>query len=109
MVELAAMRRPEVDAVVSLSAERQLSAQYPDILPEAKRAELPSLYIGSQQDGYTLFGKETKELHAATPATVNEILLVPGSDHGVDLLSGAQGKRVQPAIFTFLAKTIGRA
>jgi pimeloyl-ACP methyl ester carboxylesterase len=102
VVELAAERDPGVDAVISLSAEREVGGQYPDILPQAKRADLPSFYISSRGDGYTLFGKETKQLHAATPAQVNEILLVGGSGHGVDLVKGAEGRRVRPAILAFL-------
>ena len=78
VVELAARASPGVDAVVSLSAERQISARYRDILPAAHRARLPSLYVGSREDGYTSFGKETIQLHDATPAKINKLLLVSG-------------------------------
>jgi hypothetical protein len=101
VVELAATPHPGVDASISLSAERQVG-QYPDILPKAKQAELPSFYISSRGDGYTLFGKETAQLHDATPAQVNEMLLVPGSGHGIDLVEGKAGQRVRPAILAFL-------
>jgi hypothetical protein len=43
-------------------------------------------------------------MHEATPAEVNEILLVPGSGHGVDLVEGKAGRRVRPAIIAFLEK-----
>jgi dienelactone hydrolase len=108
VVELAAKPSPGVDAVVSLSGERQIGPSYPDILPDARRVELPILYAGSRQDGYTLFGKETEQLHEATPAPINELLLVPGSDHGVDLLSGPQGDRVRAAILSFAATALGQ-
>jgi dienelactone hydrolase len=108
VVELAAKPSPGVDAVVSLSGERQIGPSYPDILPDARRVELPILYAGSRGDGYTLFGKETAELHEATPAQINELLLVPGSDHGVDLLSGRQGDRVRAAILSFVSRAVGR-
>jgi dienelactone hydrolase len=101
VVELAAMPHPGVDAVISLSAERQIG-QFPDILPKAKQVELPSFYLSSRREGYTLFGKDTAQLHAATPAKVNEILIVPGSGHGVDLLQGTEGRRARPAIIDFL-------
>jgi pimeloyl-ACP methyl ester carboxylesterase len=106
VVELAARHSPGVDAVVSLSGERAV-AQYPDILPEARRVELPVLYAGSRRDGYTTFGKETVQLHEATPAKLNEILLVPGSDHGVDLLAGPGSERVRAAIAGFVANALG--
>jgi hypothetical protein len=38
-----------------------------------------------------------------TPARVNQMLLVPGGDHGVDLLSDEHGPRVRAAIVAFLA------
>jgi pimeloyl-ACP methyl ester carboxylesterase len=108
VVELAAKQSPGVDAVVSLSGEREIGPQYPDILPDARRVELPILYAGSRKDGYTSFGKETVQLHEATPADLNELLLVPGSDHGVDLLSGPEGPRVRAAILSFAARAVGQ-
>jgi pimeloyl-ACP methyl ester carboxylesterase len=101
VIELAAKASPGVDAVVSLSAERQISARYPDILPAARRARVPSLYVGSRADGYTSFGKETVQLHQATPAKINELLLVSGDEHGVDLLMGNNGERVRSKILRF--------
>jgi hypothetical protein len=101
VVQLAAERSPGVDAVVSLSAERQISFRYPDILPAARRARLPSLYVGSRQDGYTSFGTETIQLHDATPAKINDLVLVSGDDHGVDLLAGRNGQRIRSAIMRF--------
>jgi hypothetical protein len=101
VIQLAAEPSPGVDAVVSLSAERQISFRYPDILPAARRARLPSLYVGSREDGYTSFGKETIQLHDATPAKIDKLLLVSGDDHGVDLLAGSSGQRVRSAIVRF--------
>jgi dienelactone hydrolase len=101
VIELAAKASPGVDAVVSLSAERQISLRYRDILPAARHVRLPSLYVGSREDGYTSFGKETIQLHDATPASTNELLLVPGDDHGVDLLAGRNGGRVRSAVLRF--------
>ena len=107
VVQLGAKDSPGVDAIVSLSGERAV-AQYPDILPEARQVELPILYAGSRRDGYTTFGKETVQLHEATPAKLNEILLVPGTDHGVDLLAGPGSERVRAAITDFVARALGR-
>ena len=104
VIELAARASPDVDAVVSLSAERQISTRYPDILPAARRARLPSLYVGSREDGYTSFGEETIQLHDATPAKINELLLVSGDDHGVDLLVGRNGERVRSTILRFATR-----
>jgi hypothetical protein len=108
VVELAAKRSPGVDAVVSISGEREIGPSYPDILPDARRIELPILYAGSRKDGYTLFGKDTVQLHAATPAPLNRLLLAPGAAHGVDLLSGREGERMRAAILRFAAMAVGQ-
>jgi hypothetical protein len=91
-----------VGAAVSLSAERSVG-NLPEILADARRVRVPSLYIGSHEDGYTTFGRETREFHRVTPARVNRMLLVAGGDHGVDLLSDRYGPRVRAAIIAFLA------
>jgi hypothetical protein len=64
-------------------------------------------YVGSKQDGWTTFGRDTRQLHSATPARVNRMLMVPGVDHGVDLLSDENGPRVQATIVSFLDSTVG--
>jgi hypothetical protein len=106
VVELAAKRSPGVDAVVSLSGEREIGPSYPDILPDARHVEVPILYAGSRKDGYTLFGRETVQLLEATPASLNRLLLVPGAAHGVDLLSGPEGERMRKAILSFAAAAV---
>lgn len=101
VVQAAAQDGGSVAAAVSLSAERSVGRLH-DILPFARRVRVPSLYVGSRDDGYTTFGRETRQLHHATPARVNRMLLVRGGDHGVDLLSDASGPRVRAAIVDFL-------
>ena len=89
-------------AAVSLSAERSVGADLGEILPLARHVRTPSLYIGSKDDGYTTFGRDTRQFHSATPAKVDRMLLVPGPDHGVDLLSDDNGPRVRGTILAFL-------
>jgi hypothetical protein len=99
----AAARRPAgVAGVVSLSGERHVGAG-PDLLPTARRVRLPVLFVGSREDGWTYFARDTRQLHAAVPARVNSLLLVSGGDHGVDLLADAHAARVRGAIETFLS------
>jgi dienelactone hydrolase len=109
VVQAAAHDDQTLAAAISLSAERvvhrtrtQLDPRYPEILPVAQQVHVPSLYVGSEEDGLTQHGRDTRDLHGVTPADVNEILLVPGSDHGVSLLSGAHGPQVHDAIFGLL-------
>jgi dienelactone hydrolase len=101
VIQAAAHNPPDIAAAISLSAERSVAA-LPEILPAARRIHVPSFYIGSRQDGYTTFGRETRDFHRVTPARVNKMLLVPGGDHGVDLLSDRYGPRVRAAIEAFL-------
>jgi pimeloyl-ACP methyl ester carboxylesterase len=102
VVQAAARNHGTLDAGVSLSAERSVGANLREILPLARRIRLPSLYVGSRDDGYTFFGRDTRQFHRVTPAKVNRMLLVPGGDHGVDLLSDENGPRVRATILAFL-------
>jgi dienelactone hydrolase len=106
VVQAAARDRGTVAAAISLSAERSVG-RLQDILPDARRVRVPSLYVGSREDGYTNFGRETRELHGVTPAKVNQLLLVPGDDHGTDLLADASGPKVRAAIVAFLDANTG--
>jgi pimeloyl-ACP methyl ester carboxylesterase len=102
VIQAAARNPADVAAAVSLSAERRVAA-LTEILPDARRVRIPSFYIGSREDGFTTFGRETRDFHRVTPARVNKMLLVPGGDHGTDLLSDNNGPRVRAAIVAFLA------
>jgi dienelactone hydrolase len=102
VVQATSRNHTEFAAAVSLSAERSVGANLREILPLARHVRTPSLYVGSRDDGYTFFGRDTRQLHAATPARVNRMLLVGGGDHGVDLLSDDNGPRVRATILAFL-------
>ncbi len=96
-------RSGEVDAVVSLSGERVLGGQR-DIIVDARRLRVPTLWVTSTGDGYTNFGAETRQLHRAARghARPDRLLVVGGDDHGWDLLTGAQARRVVPAVNAFI-------
>jgi dienelactone hydrolase len=104
VVQAAARDRGAIVAAVSLSAERSVGA-LPEILPDARRVRVPSLSLGSREDGYTTFGRDTRQFHGVTPAKVSQMLLVPGDDHGIDLLPDP---RVRAAIIEFLNANAGR-
>jgi len=101
-VQVAARNPADVAAAVSLSAERKV-AVLTEILPDARRVRVPSFHVGSREDGFTTFGRETRDFHRVTPARVNQMLLVPGGDHGVDLLSDENGPRLRATTVAFLA------
>jgi pimeloyl-ACP methyl ester carboxylesterase len=100
VVTAAARARPgTVDAVVSLSGERVLGGQR-DIIVDARRLRLPTLWVSSENDGYTNFAQETRQLYRAARrhAHPDRLLVVTGDDHGIDLLTGAQARRVVPVV-----------
>jgi dienelactone hydrolase len=95
----------QVDAVVSLSGERILGAQR-DLLLDARRLRVPVLWVSSENDGYTKFGEETRQLYrgARGHARPDRLLVVGGDDHGIDLLTGSQARRVVPAVTGFIRR-----
>jgi dienelactone hydrolase len=104
VVTAAARAKPgTVDAVISLSGERILGAQR-DIIVDARRLKTPTLWVSSLNDGYTNFGTETRQLYRAAKghARPDRLLVVGGDDHGIDLLTGSEAKRVVPAVTGFI-------
>jgi pimeloyl-ACP methyl ester carboxylesterase len=102
VLQAAALRPDAVVGAVSISGERDVDSDPEDLLPAARHVQLPVLFVGSREDGYTNFGADTRQLHRAVPARVDELLLVSGGDHGVDLLADAHGPRVRAAIARFV-------
>ena len=94
-----------VDGVVSLSGERVLGAQA-DLLVDARRLRVPALWVSSENDGYTNFASETRQLYrgARGHARPDRLLVVGGDDHGIDLLTGSQARRVVPAVTSFIRR-----
>ena len=103
VVQAAARDGARFAAAVSLSAERAIS-DLPEILPDARRVRVPSLYVGSRHDAYTEQGQDTRDLHRVTPAAVDRLLLVGGRSHGVDLLLE---RSVRTAVLDFIAANAG--
>jgi pimeloyl-ACP methyl ester carboxylesterase len=98
----AAARAPgQVDAVVTLSAERTGRSGYPT-LADARHLRTPALYVGTTEDGYTTFGAETRTLFRATRAPRSRLLLVPGAEHGTDILKSSNARRVIRAVAAFV-------
>jgi dienelactone hydrolase len=68
--------------------------------------------IGASLGGRAVVQAAARDRGALTAAVslsagVNRMLLVPGGDHGVQLLSDANGSRVRAAIFAFLRANAG--
>ena len=65
---------------------------------------MPALWVSAANDGYTSFADETRRLYrgARGHARPDDLLVVGGADHGVDLLTGGQAPRVVPAVTRFI-------
>jgi esterase/lipase len=90
--------REDLAAVVTLSAPSTFRGLA--IPPEAlELIEEPKLFIAAQGD----VGAATsaQQLFAESPGT-KELQVLEGSDHGTELLEGAQGEAVRAAILEFL-------
>jgi hypothetical protein len=75
-----------------------------DIIVDARRLDMPALWVSSLNDGYTNFAAETRQLYRAARghARPDHLLVVGGDDHGIDLLTGPQARRVVPAVRRFI-------
>jgi dienelactone hydrolase len=92
--------RPEPAAVVSLSAvpEATLYA-FP---ADARRLHSPVFQIGSTEDQLTQLGKVTSSLFHSSPSPAKRLLLIPGTDHGVDFVDATAGNPVRAAVPAFI-------
>jgi hypothetical protein len=89
-----------VVGLVALSAERSVSTSPGDLLPDMRHVRLPVLSIGSRGDPLTKYGRDTRAIDRRLAN--DRMLLVSGSDHGVELFDGRHGQRVRGAILRFL-------
>ena len=86
--------------IATLSAPvefRGLSAA--DAVP---RIVVPLLFIAAQNDAGATGARELEQLSAGK----GELEIVPGSDHGTDLLSGSQGEKVYGLLRTFIKDSL---
>jgi dienelactone hydrolase len=101
-LQVAAQPHSTLSAVVNLSGERAIDA-YPDILPAARRVHAPTLHVSAAHDPFTDSARQTRQLHAATRAARKTLLIVPGAQHGTQLLANP---RVRAAILRILATAL---
>lgn len=76
--------RPPVDGVVSLSGAADLVGAAASV----KNLRVPVLYLAAKDDTRSIdFGADAQRLYNATPSADKAITIVPGSDHGVQLMA----------------------
>jgi pimeloyl-ACP methyl ester carboxylesterase len=79
--------RPLVAGVVSLSGPASFGGA--DAAPAAPRLRVPVLYIAATDDAGGAFAQDARALYEATSSPDKELELLPGSAHGVSLVSSA--------------------
>ncbi len=85
-------------ALVALSPEATLRGE--DVAPAARKLSLPALFVVSRGDPYSAV--DTPALERVAGSSRKRLQVVPGSDHGVYLLRGAQAAKVEAAMSDFL-------
>ncbi|WP_370365605.1 hypothetical protein [Catenulispora sp. GP43] len=91
--------KPPVTAVVTLSAEATLSPNI-DVSTYVRKLTCPVLLLTAAQDGYGS-ADAAKTFQADLP-NLAHVLTYDGSDHGTQLLSGADGTNVIADVDAFL-------
>jgi dienelactone hydrolase len=77
--------RPPVAGVVSLSGPASFGGV--DAAAAVPRLRVPVLYVAAKDDAGGGFANDAQALYSATPASDKAIEILPGSDHGVSLVS----------------------
>lgn len=103
MLVTAAAVTPPVAGVVSLSAEAVLGSST-RVADQVTHLSCPALLVTATEDRYGSATAGPDILHAI-PGADKRLLTVPGTDHGVQLLTGPSGATVTPAVLDFLART----
>jgi hypothetical protein len=94
----AAVTRPPVDGVVSLSAPAEYNGI--DARVAASRLTMPVLYVAAANDGTV--ATDAKTLHAATKSQ-KALSVIAGTLHGVDLVLAGGDATVRRAVDAFVA------
>lgn len=102
-IEAAASSPPGVSAVVALSAERTVRSDPTDLAGPARRDRIPTLLIGARRDPFV--EGFTPVLLRALGGRDKRALILPGLDHGTELLTGEDGPRVRASIFGFIPRS----
>lgn len=99
---LVAASRIEVAGVVSLSPPARIDGL--DALGAVGRVSEPKLFIAANDDGSAA---ESAELLYRATLDPRELKIVPGSDHGTDLLTGDSSAEVVRLVEAFIAEVLG--
>jgi pimeloyl-ACP methyl ester carboxylesterase len=98
VLDATATLRPRAAAVFSLSAPRDWTEAGVDALAAVKNMAVPSLFATAASDRFGI--NDSPGLYRASATKQKRLIVVRGSEHGVELLGK---RRVRAAIFALLA------
>lgn len=101
VIVAAANAPPRFDAVVSLSPETTLHGL--DVGTYAAKLRVPFLVATAQTDHYGSH-VAAPAFYRSAPTADKRLLVVPGTEHGTALVTGASALRVLPVVRAFLAR-----
>jgi alpha-beta hydrolase superfamily lysophospholipase len=104
VVAAAPQLRPQPDGVISLSGADEFAGV--DALSALPDLRSPLLLIASEND--LMFHAAARRLYRAAGSKEKALRILPGFDHGTDLLRFDQAKRTQALIFDFLRAHLNR-
>jgi pimeloyl-ACP methyl ester carboxylesterase len=73
-----------------------------DGMAASKQLTIPVLYMAAENDNKP-FPSDARAMYAACPSVHKQLLILPGNDHGSDLLGGVAGDRARATLETFIA------
>lgn len=91
---------PTVAGVASLSGPAEFSGM--DAMAASKQLTIRVLYMAAENDNKR-FPIDAMAMYAACPSVHKQLLILPGNDHGSDLLVGVAADRARATLETFIA------
>jgi pimeloyl-ACP methyl ester carboxylesterase len=99
----AARVRPPVDAVIAASGPTSYRGL--DAEPAVAATQIPVLFIAASDDAG--FADAARTLHARSASPAKRLEIVPGVDHGYQLVTGAANARNRELFGSFLSAHLG--
>ena len=99
----ASLITPAVDGVASLSGPAAFKGM--DAAAASKQLTVPVLYMAAESDQSRPFDfpRDARAMFAACPSRHKQLLIVQGTDHGSDLLSGPAAAQARAVLESFIA------
>ncbi len=94
---------PTVVGVASLSGPAEFSRM--DALAASKLLTLPVLYMAAEKDEER-FPSDARAMYAVCPSAHKRLLILPGNDHGSELLTGNVADQARSALEMFIAQVV---